>query len=81
MVAEVCRDEQRTLITLDLDFANIRAYPPQEYQGIVVLQLAHQDRNTVAAMIPRVLALLQTKSIVGKLWIMDKSRTRIRGAE
>lgn len=27
-VASVCRDEHRVLFTLDLDFADIRAYPP-----------------------------------------------------
>ena len=30
--------EGRVLITLDLDFANIRAYPPAEYAGIIVLR-------------------------------------------
>ena len=28
-IAKVCQDEQRILITLDLDFANIKTYPPQ----------------------------------------------------
>jgi predicted nuclease of predicted toxin-antitoxin system len=30
-VALVCQREQRALITLDLDFADIRAYPPDQY--------------------------------------------------
>jgi predicted nuclease of predicted toxin-antitoxin system len=32
-VAEVCQPEGRVLFTLDLDFADIRAYPPSEYLG------------------------------------------------
>jgi predicted nuclease of predicted toxin-antitoxin system len=32
------RVEGRVLITLDLDFANIRAYPPPEYAGIIILR-------------------------------------------
>jgi len=32
-LAEVCRREERALVTLDLDFADIRAYPPDEWTG------------------------------------------------
>jgi predicted nuclease of predicted toxin-antitoxin system len=78
-IAKVCQDEQRILITLDLDFAHIRSYPPQDYPGIIVLRLARQDRETVLAIIPRLLALLQTERIAQRLWIVDENRTRIRG--
>lgn len=78
-IAEVCRDEQRILITLDLDFAHIKNYPPQEHHGIIVLRLSRQDRNTVLAIIPRVLMLLQTETIFQRLWIVDDHRTRIGG--
>ncbi|MCC7407072.1 MAG: DUF5615 family PIN-like protein, partial [Phycisphaeraceae bacterium] len=44
VLIDVCRDESRCLVTLDLDFANIRAYPPEEYGGIIVLRLGRQDR-------------------------------------
>jgi predicted nuclease of predicted toxin-antitoxin system len=39
-VIDVCRNEGRALVTLDLGFADIRAYPPAAYPGIVVLRLA-----------------------------------------
>ena len=78
-IAKVCRDEQRILITLDLDFAHIKNYPPQDYPGIIALRLARQDRNTVLAIIARILTLLQTERISQRLWIVDDSRTRIRG--
>ena len=78
-IAKVCQNEQRILITLDLDFANIKTYPPQDYPGIIVLRLARQDRDTVLAIIPRILALLQTERIAQRLWIVDETRTRIRG--
>jgi predicted nuclease of predicted toxin-antitoxin system len=32
-VAEICRTERLALVTLDLDFSDIRAYPPK--RGIV----------------------------------------------
>ena len=39
-IADVCRWEQRALITFDLDFADVRSYPPEEHPGLVVLRLA-----------------------------------------
>ena len=78
-IAKVCQDEQRILITLDLDFAHIKNYPPQDYHGIIVLRLARQDRATVLAIIPRILTLLQAEPIAQRLWIVDDNRTRIRG--
>ena len=51
-VASRLAQEARVLITLDLDFANIRAYPPERYAGIVVLRPKTQDKPTVVAYIP-----------------------------
>ena len=78
-IAKVCQDEQSILITLDLDFAHIKNYRPQDCPGIIVLRLARQDRDTVLAIIPRILTLLQTEPIAQRLWIVDDNRTRIRG--
>ena len=77
-IAQAVRQEWRVLITLDLDFADIRRYPPSVYHGIVVLRLARQDRDSVLAMIPRLLELLRSEPIAQRLWIVDESRTRIR---
>ena len=38
-VIEVCRMEQRCLVTLDLDFSNPIQYQPSEYSGIAVIRL------------------------------------------
>ncbi len=39
-LSEVCKSEGRIFVTLDLDFADIRTYPPDEHPGIIVLRLA-----------------------------------------
>ena len=46
-VAAVCKAESKILITLDTDFANIGAYPPEDYSGIIVLRLANQAKPHV----------------------------------
>jgi len=38
-VASASKSDLRILVTLDLDFANIRAYPPGEHAGIIVLRV------------------------------------------
>jgi predicted nuclease of predicted toxin-antitoxin system len=78
-VIDVCLREQRALVTLDLDFANILAYPPARYTGIIVLRLPNQAHVTVEAAIGRVLELLSQEPLLGMLWIVEESRIRIRG--
>jgi len=77
-VIDGCRGESRALITLDLDFSNILAYPPANFTGIVVLRLADQAHVTVAAAIQRVLDLVPQEPVVGTLWIVEDRRIRIR---
>jgi predicted nuclease of predicted toxin-antitoxin system len=78
-VIDVCSREHRTLVTLDLDFSNILAYPPARFAGIVVLRLANQAHITVEAAIRRMLALLSQEPLVGMLWIVEEHRVRIHG--
>ncbi|WP_367871911.1 DUF5615 family PIN-like protein [Luteolibacter sp. Populi] len=80
-IARACQDEGRILITLDLDFSNIIHYPPRLFPGIIVLRPANQDKNSVLAMVPRILELLKTEEIERKLWIVDEKKTRIRGGD
>jgi predicted nuclease of predicted toxin-antitoxin system len=77
-VAEVCRSETRALVTLDRGLGNIRAYPPADYHGIVVLRPRDQNVDAILRLVQRFVALLKTNSLVGALWIVDERRFRIR---
>ena len=46
-LASICQSEKRAMVTLDTDFADIRAYPPAEFAGLVVLRLKQQDKYYV----------------------------------
>ena len=46
-VATPCIGEERVLVTQDLDFADIRTYPPAEYFGIVVFRLSTAARDAI----------------------------------
>ena len=78
VLIEVCRIEQRVLITLDLDFANPVHYPPRTYAGIVVLRPANQPsyEDLLACLQVAIRGLSQVDQMHGKLWIVSKSQIR-----
>jgi predicted nuclease of predicted toxin-antitoxin system len=80
VVAARVQREGRILVTLDLDFSNIRAYPPEQFAGIMVLRLKAQDKATVLAYtyMRRAVTVLQQRSPVGELWIIQHDRVRFR---
>lgn len=77
-LAQACAQERRAILTLDLDFADIRRFPPGDHQGILVLRLSRQDRPHVLEVFQRVLSLLAEHSPQGQLWIIDESGVRVR---
>jgi predicted nuclease of predicted toxin-antitoxin system len=77
-IAEVCREEARTLITLDTDFADIRTYPPAAYPGLVVLRLPRQSVPEVTRTMRRLLEVFKNTDCHGQLWIVERNRIRVR---
>ena len=78
-IADVCRQEDRAIITLDLDFPDIRDYPPENYHGIIVLRLNDQSRAAVLNVVARIIPVFDSESPVRRLWIDDEYQIRIRG--
>jgi len=56
-IASVCQREGRAIVSLDLDFADIRSYPPRDYAGIIVLRLKRQDKIHVLDSFGRLLKI------------------------
>ena len=78
-VLTVCLAENRVLMTQDLDFSDIRAFPPSEYPGIIVFRLASQARDGLLEVCAALVKTLARSSPRGQLWIVEDSRIRIRG--
>lgn len=74
----ICHDEQRILLTLDLDFADIITYPPTEFSGIVVLRLSRQDVPTLLKRLKEILPLLEDMNLSKHLLIINDSKIRFR---
>ena len=77
-LAGVLKLEHRVLVTFDVGFADIRAYPPGDFAGLIVLRLQRQDRRSVVHVFTRLLHSLKERSLAGQLWIVDERRVRVR---
>ena len=57
---EAAASEGRFLITQDLDFADIRRYPPDAQSGVLILRLSNPSRKNLIAFVEH---LLRTESV------------------
>lgn len=78
LIFDTCCREQRCLVTLDLDFADVIRFPPALCGGIVVIRAA---QNPSLALLERLvrsfLDRISTESIIGHLWIVEPGRIRL----
>jgi predicted nuclease of predicted toxin-antitoxin system len=77
-LAEHANRENRIIATFDLDFSDIRLYPPGTHPGIVVFRLESQDISSCQAAFARLLANVAEVDIVGNLVIVEGKNIRIR---
>lgn len=79
---EVCCKEQRCLVTLDLDFADVTCFPSNATSGIVVIRT---PRNPGIALLEQLvrqfLQALAQMPVERKLWIVEVGRIRIHQSE
>ena len=78
-IASACRREKRALLTLDMDFSDIRTYPPEDFYGLVILRPRHHDKYHVIEIVVRLVDILQKEPLERYLWIVEENRIRIRG--
>ncbi len=80
-VLQACNVEDRILITLDLDFSDIRTYPPGSYSGIWVLRPRKQTFKMIHALVLAGVRLSTVERVRGQLWVIDEKRVRIRDSD
>ena len=73
----VC-DEDRFFITLDLDFSDIRQFPPGGHPGLLLLRSRNRSRGTTLEVLTHVLQEHSLETLAGCLVVADEHRTRIR---
>ena len=74
----VCKDECRTLVTLDRDFGEVLRFPPEQTAGIAILDAGHGAATlAIESRLRDLLKGLATQDITGHLWIVEPGRVRI----
>lgn len=74
-----CKVENRCLITLDMDFADILRFPTFDTAGIVVVRPPHPIALLdLENMIKDLISALQENDTQDNLWILQQGKIRIR---
>jgi predicted nuclease of predicted toxin-antitoxin system len=81
-IAARARSSGAALITRDVDFTDVRHYPPADYQGIVVLRLPDDAvAQDIVNLLERFLKQTELiKQLPGHLAILEFHRVRFRPA-
>jgi predicted nuclease of predicted toxin-antitoxin system len=71
--------ENRILVTLDADFANVLRFPPSATPGVIRLRLHPPTETAIAALLQWAIPRLEQVALAGRLAVVAGSRIRIRG--
>jgi predicted nuclease of predicted toxin-antitoxin system len=75
---EVCKAEERCLITLDLDFSNVFRFPPENTAGIIVIRPPkNPNLPMLESLVRQCLHAMKNMRVENQLWIVESGRLRI----
>jgi len=78
VVGRAARDGGRVLFTLDVEFADLRKYPPGTHPGVVLFRPPRRSILATSAMVLNFAALLEQLDVNGCVVVVDNTRVRIR---
>ncbi len=64
-------------LSRDKDFTDIRIYPPEQFQGIIVLKIPPAHQQNVHNILQQLLAAYSLEELQAKLAIVDRKKCRI----
>jgi predicted nuclease of predicted toxin-antitoxin system len=70
--------EDRFLVTLDLDFSDVRVFPPGTHPGILLVRGGRASSRAVLEVLRRVLVEQPLEELKGCLAVADERLTRVR---
>ncbi|MFA6568238.1 MAG: DUF5615 family PIN-like protein [Victivallales bacterium] len=81
-IFEVCCNEQRCLVTFDLDFSSPIRFSPDLCDGIIIIRLPRNPSlETLEHLIKQTLTALKEIPFNSDLWIVEFGRIRIHQRE
>lgn len=70
--------EGRFFVTLDLDFSDVRQFPPGSHPGLLLVRSRSNSRDAVAEILRRLLQDFPLDTLQGCFVVADPNHTRIR---
>ena len=79
VVRDAAIKEERILVTLDADFANVLRFPPAGTPGVVRFRIHPAIEEAIDAALRIAIPRLAGMSLRGKLVVVNERKIRIRG--
>ncbi|HME01340.1 MAG TPA: DUF5615 family PIN-like protein [Terriglobia bacterium] len=77
-VAAAAKDEGRILLTLDVEFGDLRKYPPGTHPGVILFRPRSFGPATVNRFVEGFVRSSDLRLLVGCVVIVDPTRVRVR---
>jgi predicted nuclease of predicted toxin-antitoxin system len=81
LIHAACQREERTLVSLDMDFSNPLRFPPRGTAGIVIVRPVRPILSQIRAVLRAGLPDLKGRELAGRLWIVEPGRIRVYDPE
>lgn len=78
LVASVSKAEGKMLLTLDLEFGDLRKYPPGTHPGIILFRLKTNGLPTVSQFVENFIKETDLQNFVGCNVVVDDNKVRVR---
>ncbi len=78
IIRAACEREDRILVTLDTDFADVRLVDAVTSPGVILLRPPDQSIKATVSCLEGAVRLLATESPKGALWLVEPERVRVR---
>jgi predicted nuclease of predicted toxin-antitoxin system len=78
-IAEAARSEGRMLFTLDVEFGDLRKYPPGSHPGVVLFRPVSLGPLGVNEFIAAFVRRTDLASLAGCVAVVERDRMRVRG--
>jgi predicted nuclease of predicted toxin-antitoxin system len=78
VVRDAAIKQERILVTLDADFANVLRFPPAGTPGVVRFRIHPATEEAIEAALRLTIPRLAQMSLAGKLVVVDERKIRIR---
>ena len=80
-IASAAKKEKRMLLTLDIEFADLRKYPPGSHPGVILFRPLSLSPLSVNAFIADFIRRSELEKLAGCIAVVDPVHVRIRSPQ